>query len=180
MINHYIFHIGRAKTGSTSLCKALNLLGIPCSHNYNGPHGTIDRKTYEIWESDLSKNKRPNFEIVKYKAFTDHRSLSRNFIALETLFDDAKFILTARDSKSWIESRDHHNYLVNGCYLENKDKVEKQYKDHISNIKKYFENKPNKLLIMNIIDGDGYEKLCPFLNIAMCNQSFPHENKRKK
>lgn len=29
------------------------------------------------------------------------------------------------------------------------------------------------------MDGDGYEKLCPFLNLPIYNSSFPRKNIRK-
>jgi hypothetical protein len=35
----------------------------------------------------------------------------------------------------------------------------------------------NQLLVMNISDGDGWEKLCPFLGVATPIHPFPHENK---
>jgi hypothetical protein len=32
---------------------------------------------------------------------------------------------------------------------------------------------------MNIIDGDGYDKLCPFLNLPLVDRPFPHEKDRR-
>jgi hypothetical protein len=37
----------------------------------------------------------------------------------------------------------------------------------------------SNLLIMDICSGDGYEKLCPFLNIPILKETFPKENVSK-
>jgi Sulfotransferase domain len=41
---------------------------------------------------------------------------------------------------------------------------------------RYFENRPGKLLVIDICNGDGYEKLCPFLGLPTINEAFPKEN----
>lgn len=40
----------------------------------------------------------------------------------------------------------------------------------------YFGNKKSQLLVMNIINGDGWNKLCFFLNKPIPNKPFPHKN----
>jgi hypothetical protein len=34
----------------------------------------------------------------------------------------------------------------------------------------------HRLLVMNIIEGDGWDKLCPFLGTKIPSLPFPHEN----
>jgi hypothetical protein len=158
MYNNYIFHIGRGKTGSSSLYRALNLLGIPCSHH----NIEINPEIYGLWDKDLREGIKPNFNMVKYKAFTDHSIFTRHFKLLENLFDQAKFILTIRELESWLDSKDNHVFLKYGYHID-KEKQSVNYNKHVSNVLNYFiGDKKDKLLIMNIIDGDGYEKLCPF------------------
>jgi hypothetical protein len=36
----------------------------------------------------------------------------------------------------------------------------------------FFSDKPNKLLIMDIYKGDGFDKLCPFLNLPIREEKF--------
>jgi hypothetical protein len=171
-MSNYIFHIGRGKTGSTSLYKALNTLGLPCSHHYQ----QINQEIYELWNKDLSKGTKPNFNIVKYKAFTDHGIFQRHFKLLENLFDQAKFILTIRELESWLDSKDNHVFLRYGYHID-RNEYSERYHNHVSNVLNYFiDDKKDKLLIMNIVDGDGYEKLCPFLNLPIYNSPFPHAN----
>jgi hypothetical protein len=40
----------------------------------------------------------------------------------------------------------------------------------------YFENRKSKLLVMDITKGDGWDKLCNFLNKSIPNKPFPHKN----
>jgi hypothetical protein len=155
---------------------ALNTLGIPCSHHYTG----INKEIYELWNKDLHKGIKPNFDIVKYKAFTDHSVFPKHFKLLENLFDQAKFILTIRELESWLDSKDRHIFLKNGYHID-RNEYSKKYYNHISNVLNYFiGDKKNKLLIMNIANGDGYEKLCPFLNLPIYSSPFPHENIKNK
>jgi hypothetical protein len=44
----------------------------------------------------------------------------------------------------------------------------------------YFQGRPDKLLILNVCDGEGYDKLCPFLGLDVLNEPFPHKNKGRK
>jgi hypothetical protein len=40
----------------------------------------------------------------------------------------------------------------------------------------YFKFDNTKLLVMDIIKGDGWEKLCKFLDKPIPNRPFPHKN----
>jgi hypothetical protein len=39
---------------------------------------------------------------------------------------------------------------------------------------------PERLLVMNIIGGDGWELLCPFLGVPIPSVPFPHENRLRE
>jgi len=49
---------------------------------------------------------------------------------------------------------------------------------HENNVRTYFADQPGKLLILNLYQGDGWEKICDFLDCPIPNEVFPHENKR--
>lgn len=53
---------------------------------------------------------------------------------------------------------------------------------HHENVRTFFQDKPGKLLELNIIAGDGWEKLCPFLGKPIPDQPFPvkHSLERPK
>jgi len=44
---------------------------------------------------------------------------------------------------------------------------------------KFFQDKPSQLLIMNIFEGDGWDKLCPFLHKPVSRKPFLHKRKEK-
>jgi hypothetical protein len=47
-------------------------------------------------------------------------------------------------------------------------------------IKEYFKDRPDDLLVMNICAGEGWEILCPFLDCGIPKIPFPHKNKSEK
>ena len=52
------------------------------------------------------------------------------------------------------------------------------YHRYHADVRRYFKDRPNDLLEMSIVDGDGWEKLCPFLKLPVPAEPFPHNNKR--
>jgi hypothetical protein len=45
------------------------------------------------------------------------------------------------------------------------------------NIKNFFKDKPDQFLELRICEGEGWEKLCPFLDVDVPDFPFPYENK---
>ena len=41
----------------------------------------------------------------------------------------------------------------------------------------HFKERPEALLVLRITEGDGWEKLCPFLGQKIPRMPFPHANK---
>ena len=65
-----------------------------------------------------------------------------------------------------------------GCPFENEPLYTHTFEKHVIAVRKYFVDRPTDFLEMNIIKGEGWEKLCPFLGINAPTSHFPHENKR--
>ena len=59
------------------------------------------------------------------------------------------------------------------------EKFSAAYHRHHADVRRYFADRPDDLLEMNIIEGDGWEKLCPFLGLPTPAVPFPHLNRRK-
>lgn len=165
-----IICIGLPKTGTNSILKALKILG------YTTKHYPIVKRLEEMME--------------KFDAVAECGAI----IKWKELYEkyDAKCILTTRDLDSWLPSLKNWLLYVNPHPKERTKKVRKQtlgswnwnrkkhirkYRRHHRQVKRYF--KDNKdLLIMNIINGDGWEKLCRFLDKSIPDVPFPHENKK--
>lgn len=109
---------------------------------------------------------------------------------LDQQYPDSKFILNLRRKEDWIKSRLRHVFKIknlNYSYLEvykeiynlSKDEVlelwSSQWDDHISDVLKYFENRPNDLLIYNIQIDSGEKIVNFFKDYIKCKHAiFPH------
>ena len=166
-IKRKIFGIGIGRTSTSSLSYALMQLGLKTWH----APAMINRKNIINYTK-------------KFDALTDLWSVTNiNFKELYQIFPDAFYILTIRDSKSWLKSTKYYKKLGNISkwipgYKEMQNKIKlisiKYYEEYNNSVIDFFKNKPNKLLIMNIPKGDGWKKLCNFLQLDRPLGSFPH------
>jgi hypothetical protein len=53
------------------------------------------------------------------------------------------------------------------------------YDRHLTDVRRRFEQRPGQLLEMDIVAGDGFELLCPFLGKPLRNDPMPHKNTMK-
>lgn len=160
----YIFNIGFNRSGTTSLCSALNYLGIPTLHySYN------NKPLLKIVKRNL-KLKRKLFKPLdkEYCGFTDF--LGENYYEiLDKQYPNSKFILTYRNLDDWVKAKMYHE--------NDKDDFESYYFFHRNKARKFFKDSPNRYLEINICDGEGWGTLCPFLDLPIPNIPFPYENK---
>ena len=106
-------------------------------------------------------------------------------------YPNAKVILTIREPHSWLRSQQKFylyyshscrkwlapwrrgSNLVYGTECPSKEQAIKRYVQHNRNV---WDSIPHdRLLVMDIPAGDGWEKLCPFLGLSSTcsNQTFP-------
>ena len=185
-----IFEIGVSKTGTTSLGRAYEILGF----RHKGVSKIISKKFYKSKPYDYNIL----FEVIdRYGAFQDTPWHKCDYKILDKRYPGSKFILLERDDKSWIRSleywsspilnEDWETWLdeydrntIDERWKIDRDNLIKEKLDskklHYSERKKYFKDRPDDLLVMNICNGEGWEKLCPFLNKPIPNVSFPKEN----
>jgi len=174
-VKQKVFCVGLPKTGTSSLTMALKELG------YTVRHWPDINRVVDTAE--------------KMDALTDGTVISHMEV-LDRLWPDARFILTVRDEEEWIKSCRWH--YTEHIHLKDLSPVQKwsrrvvwgveDYDEqifrsvsraHTPHVLEYFKNRPDKLLIMNICAGDGYEKLCPFLGLPVLNKRFPYRNRGK-
>lgn len=169
-----IISCGFPRTGTTSLKVALKTLGFTPGgvYKFDDPDAEIFVGDYNCLPTD------------KYKK-------------LDGLYPDAKFILTLRENVTvwyaslcrWAKKHEHHEGLRkqrNSMYgAEMPQEYFKHiYMDHWYGVTEYFQNTygldyDHKLLVVNWERGDGWERLCEFLNVDVPNKPFPHKNKSK-
>ena len=164
-----IFCIGNVKTGTRSLYKALKILG------YNIP-------MFFDWPTFLKYGDEKYIEHLKksgYDAFVDfpmgHKDLYKK---IEASFPEGKFILTLRDNASFKKSYSNYFKIFPEIQNELSERITDLEKRN-EEIIRYFQDRNSRLLIMNIIEGDGWERLCEFLHRPIPKNDFPHKNKSK-
>ncbi len=188
-----IFGIGLSRTGTKSLTSALLTLGFKAIH-YPDDETTLRELTTGMYDLTLLK---------QFDAITDI-TVAAFYPQLDQQFPNSKFILTIRDKDNWLTSLERHmlnrpafsepndenpkfqthlemrRFLrgtVYGCYEFNRDRMAYVYDLHLKNVKDYFYNRPDDLLIINICAGETWEKLCPFLGVDLVKYPFPYITK---
>lgn len=184
-----VFGIGFHKTGTSSLHQALKILGYRAIHGdprFGPPYGDEGRSL--IQQLQQGDYQLPTLE--QYGAFTDNPYFSI-WKELDRHYPGSKFILTIRDEADWLRScvdyyRDKRiRPMRQWMFGENADPSSGEkaqqawleaYRRHNADITDHFKHRPDDLLVMNIIKGEGWEKLCPFLKLPQPGQSFPAAN----
>jgi hypothetical protein len=124
---------------------------------------------------------KPLGAILGYEAAGDI-SVAVNWKFLDQVYPCSTFILTLRDTKSWHRSTSRHfaEYADNpyrqqmfGCYKYKKQAFQQAYDNHTDAVIKHFLEQPGKLLVMHLMAGDGWKKLCRFLHHPIPAEQFP-------
>lgn len=181
-----IFGIGMPKTGTTSLHAALQILGFRSLHF---PHDPVTVAELRAGNYRLSV-------LNHYDALSDV-PISAIFAQLDQVYPNSRFILTVRDVNGWIEScrnawfnqsdavpepgtmREFYRTLLYGCNEFSEDRFRWVYETHLKLVQDHFSGeKANQLLVLDINEGNKWERLCSFLGVAVPDEPFPHKNKR--
>jgi hypothetical protein len=175
MKNPKVFGVGFHKTGTKSLASALTHLG----YRVCGPNG-VGNPNIAVEARQIA------FELTEqYDAFQDN-PWPIFYRELYHRYPDAKFILTIRPVDAWIRSAVQHFgtqstpmrewiYGV-GSPRGNEESYVSRYQRHNREVMDYFSDKPKQLLVLDITAGEGWEKLCPFLDCEVPEIKFPYAN----
>jgi hypothetical protein len=49
---------------------------------------------------------------------------------------------------------------------------------HESSVRRYFAGRPDALLVLDVVEGDGWKALCDFLEYPIPDEPYPHANRR--
>lgn len=181
-----VFGLGLSKTGTSSLTEALNLLGIKSVH-YPADGRTLAQLQAGDYRLSL---------MDEYAGATDI-PVAPFYAQLDEAFPGSKFILTVRDKDSWLRSCEVHwrlmaewrdNYpefrrahefysaCTYGTLEYNRARFSFAYDAHVANVRRYFAGREADLLEIDVCGGEGWENLCPFLDLPMLYTPFPHAN----
>lgn len=172
-----VFGIGFHKTGTSTLGKALEELGYE-----------VCGVQWELAEPLSRGDHAPAWELAdRYDAFQDN-PWPLLFRELDARYPGSRFILTWRDEERWIRSIVNHlgknsnrmrEWIYDGVGAPKGNEAHyiERYRRHDREVKEYFKDRSDELLLMNFEEGDGWEKLCPFLGLEVPQAPFPHENR---
>jgi len=174
-----VFGIGLSKTGTTSLYAALHVLGYR-----SGTFGHMRALGLTDWF-------RGDFSVDYLEAFDAVTDLPIGcfFPQLDERYPNSRFILTVREIETWLSScqkqftrepdlapgftRDVH-MAAYGISTFDDSRFRFVHETHRRNAEWYFQNRPSDLLILDIIGGEGWPKLCDFLGHPVPDVPFPN------
>ncbi|MEZ5708525.1 MAG: sulfotransferase [Blastomonas sp.] len=191
---------GFGRTGTLSMKKALETLGFVKTHHMEEVFPSARQQ--KLWV-EVAEGKPPQWDAIfdGFEACVDFPSASYYRELLEH-FPDAKVLLTVRDFDKWYRSVNETIYpssnavpawmqavipmarrmdiIVNGTVWDrlfggkflDKEHSRRVFGDYIEQVK---HNVPaDRLLVYEV--GEGWEKLCTFLNVPVPDEPFPHVN----
>lgn len=177
-----IFGVGWAKTGTKTLGKCFKILGF--NHQSTNLDLVIDIKKDDLSRIIKLAANRETFEDWPWPVL---------FKEMDNAFPFSRFILTMRDPENWIRSyrnmllhekkpRERLNEIRQILYQlpfpnVSDDQLIERYNKHNEEVLSYFKDRSKDLLVIDWEKGDGWSKLCNFLNLNIPNQPFPHENR---
>lgn len=179
-----IFGIGMHKTATTSLNTALLTLGYESLH---WPSGAWAR---DVWNEMESLGSSPTLE--RTYAASD-LPISLLYAELDRAYPGSKFILTIREEVDWLRSvRDHFStrnpyrwewdvypfsnkihQVLYGRKDFDVDVFLKRYRQHNEDVIRYFQFRPDDLLVLR--EPMGWASLCNFLGNPIPNKSYPRK-----
>ncbi len=181
-----VFGLGLSKTATSSLSEALNFLGVKTIHY------PYDETTYNELRSGNYKLSLMN----EWQGAVDI-PIAPFYAQLDNAFPNSKFILTVREKESWQRSCEQHwklmdewqenfpdfkkfqefigtvTYGINGF---NRERFSWAYDNHVESVRKYFKKRKKDYLEIDICGGEGWQKLCKFLDCEAPDLKFPRAN----
>jgi hypothetical protein len=175
-----VFGIGLGRTGTTSLTRALEILGYRAKHC---PHFYLDAGGQLCVSPE---------QIEQYEALTDE-PVALIYRTLDQQYPHSRFILTVREMESWLTSRENNSRAMNEWWAKNpavpvlhtalfgtamfeREPYAQAYRKYVDGVYACFRDRPDDLLVMDICAGEGWEKLCPFLGKPVPEVTFPRRN----
>ena len=185
-----VFGIGMHKTSTTSLHHAFEILGFDSFHWGKGEASLIWQ---EIAFGDRSKT------LEQWYALSD-LPIPLLYKKLDVSYPGSKFILTVRDEQKWLKSVER---LWDARYNPTRwvwdvypfsNRVHKalygridfdaptfpaRYRQHNQEVKEYFKDRPDNLLVMDMEARAGWNELCEFLHVPIPSVDYPSSYQTK-
>jgi hypothetical protein len=175
-----VFGIGLNKTGTSSLHRALTLLGWHSLH-WGGP------PVRRLVETALAEG-RPLLEGLDpgYDAFSDIEPVYRNFDVADAQYPGSRFVLTVRPIGEWVDSRRRHVLRnrqrkeageYHGAFLEvDEDGWRADWHQHVERVHRHFAGR-DAFIEVDLTRQEGWGAICGLLAVPEPDLPFPWENR---
>ena len=182
-----IFGIGLHRTATTSLDHAFRALGFDSWHWGTGNEARM------IWEEMTAAGHSKTLE--RWYALCD-LPIPMLYRKLDAAYPGSQFILTLRNEAAWIESvswlwsdrnpdrwtwerwpvsHKLHAALYGGTDFDAQVMLAR-FRRHNAEVREYFRDRPNDLLVMDMDLGHGWPELCGFLGCPIPSEPYPMRN----
>ncbi len=191
MMFNKIFNIGLPRTGTTSLNQALNLLGFNSIHNPKRFRKQAMQGQYrfddDTWQAltNFGEHFYPQLDLAYPDSkfiltLRDEDAWLRSWKRQtgDSTGDEVPTRRTwTRPLRLWERrirrileadfriTHQHARIDIFGTYKFHAERCLYVYRLHQKNALDYFKDRPQDLLVLDICGGDGWEKLCPFLEV---------------
>lgn len=182
-MDHKVFGIGWAKTGTTTLGRCFEILG----YDHQSQNLSLVRR---IIHGDFS----PIFKIAESKNSFEDWPWILLYKELDAAFPQSRFVLTVRNPERWLisyramlssqgiesnEMNEIRSYIYGLPFTRISDQnLIDRFNRHNREVIDFFKNRPHDLLIVDWETGDGWLQICEFLGYPIPDEPFPHLNKR--
>jgi hypothetical protein len=176
-----VFGIGLSKTGTLSLARALTRVGIKTKHFPD------DRTT----QDELRRGRYELSIFREYQGLVDI-PVAPYYAQFDRVYPSARFILTTRPTDAWLTSLERHfafwvehrrtdfDDFVLACTYGvqhfSAERLRYVKEAHETGVRRYFAGRPEKLLVLNVFEGDGWKELGDFLGCPVPDEPYPREN----
>lgn len=167
-----VFGIGFHKTGTSTLHRALEILGWKSLHYAHRTTNAIEE------DRQLKRPLLSGLIAEGYDAFSDY-PIYRHVAELDETYPDARFVYTTRPFEDWWHSQLFHPFSTINWELR-KDVLFARWRKHEQEIRERFATRPHKLLEFRICEGDAWDKLCDFLDVPLPAHPWPWQLKRRR
>lgn len=184
-----IFGIGLSRTGTHSLASALNAVGVQCIH---WPLSLLEIEKYPA-SCDISVSARfmqldklypaskfilttRDIETWLQSCQRHYREVTRCKLYQRLSEDERNFAL---ESERLVYGRSFNPHAIKEDDNFSPEVFLRAYNQHNENVRRYFRWRRRDFLEMNIVNGDGWSKLLPFIydGVRVQDIPFPHEGK---
>lgn len=182
-----VIGVGLQRTGTGSLRRALNALGVPTLEFYGSWFLVKLRGGTLVFE--------PSANHEFFRGFADS-PVPLFFREMDALFPGSRFILTTRARQGWLDSVASlfegkarwdaspegplYNAFHQACYgvaSFDAPAFGEAFDRHREAVLSYFRDRPRDLLVLDVTEERPWERLCGFLDLPIPDRPYPHANR---